>query len=245
MFDTRSEYDKGVNTFSREGRLLQVENATKAIQKGTSAVGIKVDDGVVLSVHRKLNSKLIEPKSIQKVVELDEHIASAASGIVTDAKTIVEYARVESQNHKFTYGEPISVKSLTRSICDLALHFGEGDPTKREKPMSRPFGVALLVGGIDETGPCLYQTDPTGTMLKYEARGIGPAEESIKLELESQYKPNMSLKEAETLALLCLKKNMEEDIDNLNVELVTIPTATKKVEFRSEQYVAEILKTLP
>jgi 20S proteasome subunit alpha 5 len=111
--------------------------------------------------------------------------------------------------------------------------------------MSRPFGVALLIGGIDETGPCLYQTDPTGTMLKYEARGIGPAEESIKLELESQYKPDMSLKEAETLALLCLKKNMEEDIDNLNVELVTIPTKTRKVEFRNEAYVGEILKTLP
>jgi 20S proteasome subunit alpha 5 len=133
---------------------------------------------------------------------------------------------------------------LTRSISDLALHFGEGDPTKREKPMSRPFGVALLVGGIDESGPCLYQTDPTGTMIKYEARGIGPAEESIKLELESSYKPEMALKEAEKLALSCLKKNMEEDINKFNVELVTIPTTTRKVEFRDEAYVDALLATL-
>lgn len=244
MFDTRSEYDKGVNTFSPEGRLLQVENATKAIQKGTSAVGIRANEGVVMAVHRKLNSTLIEPRSIQKVVELDEHIVAAASGIVTDAKTIVEYARVEAQNHKFTYAEPITVKSLTRSISDLALHFGEGDPSSKKKPMSRPFGVALLIGGIDEAGPCLYQTDPTGTMIKYEARGIGPAEENIKLELESSYKPEMALKEAEKLALSCLKKNMEEDINKSNVELVTIPTATRKVEFRDEAYVDALLATL-
>jgi len=245
MFDTRNEYDKGVNTFSPEGRLLQVENATKAIQKGTSAVGIKVNLGVVVAVHRKLNSILIEPQSIEKIAELDSHIVAAASGIVTDAKTIVEYARVEAQNHRFTYNEPVSVKSLTRSISDLALHFGEGDPNTKKKPMSRPFGVALLIGGIDEHGPSLYQTDPTGTMIKYEARGIGPAEESIKLELESSYKADMSLKDVEKLMLTCLKKNMEEEINKFNVQLVTIPLETRKCEFRDEAYIEAMLPSLP
>ena len=50
-------------------------------------------------------------------------------------RLIEPFSVVIFQNHKFTYGEPISVKSLTRSICDLALHFGEGDPTAKKKPM--------------------------------------------------------------------------------------------------------------
>jgi len=81
-------------------------------------------------------------------------------------------------------------------------------------------------------------------MLKYEAKNIGPGEENIKLELESSYKAEMSLKDAEKLALSCLKKNMEEDINKFNVELVSIPTATRKVEFRNEAYVDAILATL-
>jgi len=216
-----------------------------AIKNGTSAVGLKVNEGVVLAVHRKLNSPLIEPKSIEKISELDEHIACAASGLVTDARTLVEFARVEAQNHRFTFNEPLGVKSLTRSISDLALNFGEGDPNSKKKPMSRPYGVSLLVGGVDETGPCLFQTDPTGTMIKYEAKGIGPAEESIQDKLKDTYKGDMSLEDAEKLALLCLKIVMEEDINKNNVELVIIPTKTRKVDFKDEKYVDPIIKNLP
>lgn len=95
---------------------------------GSSAVGIKVDEGVVLAVERRLNSTLIVPSSIEKIFEVDWHIAVAASGVITDAKTLIEHARVEALNHRFTYLEPISVKALTQSISDLALNFGEGDP---------------------------------------------------------------------------------------------------------------------
>lgn len=55
MFLTRSEYDRGVNTFSPEGRLFQVEYAIEAIKLGSTAVGIQTSEGYVailyLSVH--------------------------------------------------------------------------------------------------------------------------------------------------------------------------------------------------
>lgn|ERR1712146_30718 len=181
-----------------------------AIKRGTSAVGVKVNDGVALAVHRKLNSTLVEPKSIEKAAEIDDHIACAASGLFTDARTLVEYARVEAQNHKFTYDEPVTVQSLTRSVSDLALNFGEGDPQAKKKPMARPYGVSLLIGGVDEKGPCLYQTDPSGTMLKFDAKGIGPADETIQDLLESKYRSDLTLLEAEELVLDCLKKTMED-----------------------------------
>jgi len=96
MFSSKSDYDRGINTFSPEGRLFQVEYAIEAMKLGYSAVGIKVKEGAVLAVERRINSVLIVPKSIEKISEIDSHIACAASGFITDAKTLVEYARVEA-----------------------------------------------------------------------------------------------------------------------------------------------------
>ncbi len=50
MFQTRSEYDRGVNTFSPEGRLFQVEYAIEAIKLGSTAIAIRTSEGVVLAV---------------------------------------------------------------------------------------------------------------------------------------------------------------------------------------------------
>jgi 20S proteasome subunit alpha 5 len=84
------------------------------------------------------------------------------SGLQADARSLVEHARVETQNHAFHYAEPLRVESCTQAICDLALRFGEtGDD--EESVMSRPFGVALLIAGIDEDGPQLYVAPPLYT----------------------------------------------------------------------------------
>ncbi|MBA0627008.1 hypothetical protein Godav_004568, partial [Gossypium davidsonii] len=113
-----TEYDRGVNTFSPEGRLFQVEYAIEAI---------KTKEGVVLAVEKRITSPLLEPSSVEKIMEVDEHIGCAMSGLIADARTLVEHARVETQNHRFSYGEPMTVESTTQALCDLALRFGEGD----------------------------------------------------------------------------------------------------------------------
>jgi 20S proteasome subunit alpha 5 len=97
MFLTRSEYDRGVNTFSPEGRLFQVEYAIEAIKLGSTAVGIQTAEGVVLAVEKRLTSPLLEPSSIEKIVEVDTHLGAAMSGLTADARTLVEHARVETQ----------------------------------------------------------------------------------------------------------------------------------------------------
>ena len=97
MFLTRSEYDRGVNTFSPEGRLFQVEYAIEAIKLGSTAVGIQTADGVVLAVEKRLTSPLLEPSSVEKIMEIDHHIGAAMSGLTADARTLIEHARVETQ----------------------------------------------------------------------------------------------------------------------------------------------------
>lgn len=87
-------------------------------------------------------------------MEIDTHLGCAMSGLIADARTMIDHARVTSQNHAFTYDERIKVESATQAVCDLALRFGESVHDE-DAMMSRPFGVALLIAGVDELGPQL------------------------------------------------------------------------------------------
>ena len=96
-----------------------------AAQLGSTAIGIQTSEGVVLAVEKRVTSPLLDPSSIEKIMELDAHIGCAMSGLTADARTLVDKARVETQNHRFTYDEAMTVESCTQAICDYALQFGE------------------------------------------------------------------------------------------------------------------------
>lgn len=243
MFLTRSEYDRGVNTFSPEGRLFQVEYAIEAIKLGSTAIGIQTSQGVVLAVEKRLTSTLLESSSIEKIMEIDSHIGAAMSGLVADARTLIEHARVETQNHRFQYDEPMGIEAITQAICDLALKFGEDKG--REEQMSRPYGVALLVAGVDENGPVLYSTDPSGTFTQFDAKAIGAASEGAQTTLQEKYNKSMTLEEAETLALSTLKAVMEEKLDATNVEIASVSAATKQFKIYSAKELEKIIARLP
>jgi len=237
MFLTRSEYDRGVNTFSPEGRLFQVEYAIEAIKLGSTAIGLQTSEGVVLAVEKRAQSKLLVPSSIKKLVKLDSHMGCALSGLVADARTLVDHARVETQNHWFTYDERMGVESCVQSISDLALNFGDGE-------MARPYGVALLIAGVDEKGPQLWQTDPSGTYTRYDAKAIGAGSEGAQSALKDQYHKSMKLNEAMKVALEVLKQVMEEKISASNVELAVVETSTGKFRVCKKQEVQAVINEL-
>ncbi|KAM9943950.1 hypothetical protein ACTFIW_007778 [Dictyostelium discoideum] len=243
MFLTRSEYDRGVNTFSPEGRLFQVEYALEAIKLGSTAIGVQCEEGVVLAVEKRLTSPLLEPSSIQKVVEIDYHLICALSGLVADARTIIDHARIETQNHRFNYNEPMGVESCVQSICDLALRFGENRNSGEER-MSRPFGVALLIAGIDEKGPSLYYSDPSGTFTQFHAKAIGAGSEGAQTTLQEKYSKTLTIAECQKLALTTLKQVMEEAITTTNVELAVITKADQKFKIYNKEELATVIQTL-
>ncbi|KAJ5081784.1 hypothetical protein NUU61_010048 [Penicillium alfredii] len=257
MFIARSEYGKphpvppmplGPTTFSPEGRLFQVEYSLEAIKLGSTAIGVATSEGVILGVEKRVTSTLLEASSVEKIVEIDQHIGCAMSGLQADARNLVEHARVECQNHAFHYAEPLRVESTTQAICDLALRFGESGDDE-ESVMSRPFGVALLIAGHDEDGPqlyvmafehfharlanlCLpfrYHAEPSGTFYRYDAKAIGSGSEGAQAELQNEYHRSLTLAEAETLVLKTLKQVMEEKLDSKNVQLASV---TKENGFR-------------
>jgi len=240
----KSEYDRGVNTFSPQGRLFQVEYALEAIKLGSTALGIRTNEGVVLAVEKRLTSPLIEPSSIEKLLEIDMHMGCAMSGLTADARTLIDHARVEAQNHWFTYNERMPVESNVHAISDLALDFSaeKGD----KKSMSRPFGVALLVAGMDPVeGPQLWNTEPSGTYTKYMAAAIGSAQEGATNLLQEQYNKDMTLADAEVLALTTLRQVMEEKLTSVNIEVGVVKTTDKVFKMLSKAEVEALIARLP
>lgn len=117
------------------------------------------------------------------------------------------------------YNELIRTESLTQSICDLALRFGEGAHGE-ERIMARPFGVALLIAGWDrDSGAHLFHTDPSGTFTKFEATAIGAGCEAANCQILEEFRKEMTLDEAKSLAMRVLKTVMEEKLTPENVEL--------------------------
>lgn len=193
------------------------------MQLGSTAIAVRTNHGVVMAVEKRITSNLLEPSSIEKVAEVDTHVGVAMSGLTADARTLIDHARVESQQHRFTYNEPMPVESMTQSLCDLALKFGEDEGDDDGGGMSRPFGVALLVAGWDdEHGPVLFHTDPSGTFVQYKAKAIGSGSEGAQTSLEESYREDMSLEEAEVLALTTLKQVMEEKVTSTNVDIARV-----------------------
>ncbi|KAK7474160.1 hypothetical protein BaRGS_00034620 [Batillaria attramentaria] len=237
MFLTRSEYDRGVNTFSPEGRLFQVEYAIEAIKLGSTAIGIQTNEGVVLAVEKRVTSPLIEPTSIEKIMEVDKHIGCAMSGLIADSRTLIDRARVESQNHWFTYNEKMSVESVTQAVSNLALAFGDDDP---DPAQCRPFGVALLLAGVDENGPRLFHMDPSGTFIQYDAKAIGSGSEGAQQALQETFHKSITLKEACKAALTILKQVMEEKLSATNVEMATVTPGNLFRMFTKEELEAVI-----
>ena len=180
----------------------------------------------------------------EKLVEIDRHCACAMSGIVGDARILIDHARVEAQNHSFNFNEPMGIEAITQAVSDLAINFGEGYEGQKRKPMSRPYGVALLFGGVDENGPQLYQTDPSGTYTEWQADAIGSGQETAMTSLKEQYHSNMTLAEAEKMVLQVLKDNMEEKICKDNVELMVVRTSTRKHERRTAEDLERLVATL-
>lgn len=241
MFLTRSEYDRGVNTFSPEGRLFQVEYAIEAIKLGSTAIGIQTNEGLVLAVEKRVTSPLIEPSSIEKILEVDSHIGCAMSGLIADSRTLIDKARVEAQNHWFTFNEKMSVESVTQAVSNIALQFGDDDADPGV--MSRPFGVALLFAGIDDKGPQLYHVDPSGTFIQYDAKAIGSGSEGAQQALQEVYHKSITLKEACKAALTILKQVMEEKLNSTNVEMATV-TPEKMFHVCTKEELEEVIKDI-
>jgi proteasome alpha subunit len=224
-------YDRAITVFSPDGRLYQVEYAREAVKRGTTAVGIKAKDGVVLIVDKRVSSKLLEASSIEKIFKIDEHIGVASSGLVGDARALVDRARVECQINRVSYDEPIEVEALSKKLCD---HM----QTLTQYGGIRPYGTALLIAGVSD-GECrLFETDPSGTLLEYKATGIGIGRPAVMKVFEEEYNAEAEMKDVIMLGLKALHSATEGKFDVDQVEIGVIGKAAPVFRKMSREEVA-------
>lgn len=186
-------------------------------------MGIVTTEGVILFAEKRAPSKLSISDSLEKIFEVEKHVGFAVSGLVADSKVLVDYARSECQNHWFNFDEAIPIKTITESVCDLSLKFGE-DGSKDSLIMSRPFGAAILIAGFDDSGYHLYYADPSGTFSKYSAKSIGSGSEVAQTALEEKYTSSLDYNCGLRLGLEILKSVMEE---KLTKDTISVASLTK------------------
>ena len=208
-------YDRGITVFSPDGRLFQVEYAREAVKKGTTTVGLKFDNGVILIVDKRVSSRLVEPESIEKIYDIDKYIGCATSGLVADARILVDEARKNAQVHRITYGENITVGALVKKICDMKQNYTQYGG-------ARPFGTALLMAGVDDLGCHLFETDPSGALVAYKAGSIGSGRPAVMDIFEKEFKDGMTFVEAMLLGLKALSAAIEEKLDPQTVECAVV-----------------------
>lgn len=216
-------YDRGTTIFSPDGRLYQVEYAREAVKRGTGSVGVRTPDGVVIAANRSVRSPLMEQTSVEKIHQVDDHVGIASAGHVADARKLVDVARRRAQTEQLRYGETISVETLTRSVTD---HIQEYTQTGG----ARPFGVALLVAGVEHGEPRLFETDPSGTDYEWQAVAIGGGREDSQAYLEENYSQEIDLDGGIELALGALAATSEDELTADDVEVATVPVDTETYE---------------
>jgi len=225
-------YDRGITIFSPDGRLYQVEYAREAVKRGTASVGVRTADGVVLAADRHARSPLLERDSIEKIHKADDHVGIASAGHVADARKLIDLARRQAQVEQLRYGQQIGVESLTKEVTDYIQEYTQTGG-------ARPFGVALLVGGIEDGEPRLFETDPSGTPYEWQAVAIGGDREEIQSFLEEEYTPEMDLESGVELALEALGSVSDDGLDASGVDIATVDVESEQFTSLTEDDVAE------
>jgi len=159
-------YDRTATMFTPEGHLLQVEYAEKTVRLGSSSIALSCSDGVLILADKRIDDKLIVPESAQKIYEIDSHLISSIAGIVSDARVLIDKAQVLSQQNRLTYDSPIEPELIIKEISNIKQQFTQYGG-------ARPFGVSMMVAGIQDNKPRVFTSDITGNYFEYFANAIG------------------------------------------------------------------------
>jgi len=237
VFAAPGAYDRAITVFSPDGRLFQVEYALETVNRGATILGIACSEGVVLGAEEKIESKLQDESFMWKVFEVDDHLGAAVVGLGSDARILIDQARVYAQSNKLMYDEAIDIEVVAKRVGDIKQLYTQHAGV-------RPFGVSIIFGGIDKTGSRLFATDPSGSIRGWKAVAVGIGKETVEGILKTEYNEKSDIESATKLAIKALVKAQETRGEQPRVKIAVIPVATKKMKSLTEEEIETYRKSI-
>src|SRR3972149_2732679 len=237
VFAAPGAYDRAITVFSPDGRLFQVEYALETVNRGATILGITCSEGIVLGAEERKESALQDERFMWKLFEVDQHLGAAVVGLGSDARILIDQARVYAQSNKLMYDEPIDVEVVAKRVGDIKQLYTQHAGV-------RPFGVSIIFGGTDKTGSRLFVTDPSGSIRGWKAVAFGVGRETVEGILKTEYNEDMSLEDNTKLTAKCLIKALEARQLPPRIKIAIIPAATKKLEMLTDETVEGYIKEL-
>lgn len=214
-------YDGDVATFNPQGKILQINYAMEAPKLGSTSLGICSKTHAILVAIRRQMGPLSAYQN--KIYEIDSHVGICVSGIYADARKIIKILRSECVEHTYVYDSLHSVKSLVTKLADES-------QARTQFAGYRPFGVSLLVAGIEgavKKTPKLFITLPSGEYFEYKAASLGGRSQTVTTALiqNKDRFENATLDELVMLALDAVgsaNKDCRPTKENLSIGVVSI-----------------------
>ena len=178
-------------TFSPEGRIYQVEYASKAVENSPTAIGVSCKDGVILAAEKIIRSKFLLETSNRRILIADTHVGVAMAGLVADGRKLAKETRRACSTYLQNYGEKIPPQTLSGQIGGMVHAY-------TCYSSYRPFGTSLLLASYDHCKKAyeLYNVDTFGVSLKYFHCAIGKGQQSAKTDVERAGFEKMTCREA-------------------------------------------------
>merc|ERR1712127_648674 len=207
----------------------------EAVRRGSTAVGVRGTDCVILAVERRALAKLQDPRTIRKIVSIDQRLVLAFAGLTADARVLINKTRVEAQSYRLTCEDAPSIEYMARYIARTQQKY-------TQRGGVRPFGLATLLAGFSdpEQGekfgkPVLYQTDPAGTHSSWKAQVIGGRNtKSLREFLEKNWTDELTQEDATKLAVKALLEVVDSGAKNMEVCLLTKDSKNTTPDLMSE-----------
>ena len=200
-----SPYSFGNNSrypyyYGQGGRLVLVDNALEAVNKGSTTIGLKTPEFALISSHIKPTLPLVDPN--EKIFVIDKHIGATGAGYIADIEHLIEEIRLQAQKHRISYDSSIDIRSITKHLSTYLHNY--------TIYAVRPQAASIIIAGVDENGIHLYRVDPSGTYLKGGGFAIGHSSDVAIDVIQKGYDTNMNIEQALKLSNEAIEKAIGE-----------------------------------
>ena len=212
-------------SFRETYNMAQNDAASKLVLKGTTTIGVVCKDGVILASDTRVTmGYFVAHKFGKKVYKIDDHLGITIAGTVADAQRVVDILTANAQLYKISMNRPMPVSSAARLAANILF-------SNRYLPLA----TQVLIGGVDNSGPHVYNIDPFGSLTEEKSVSTGSGSPIAYGILEDSYREEATVDEMLPIIIKAVNAAMKRDIASGNSYNVTVINANGYRELTEEE----------